>query len=514
MGEIKSVLAIYDVRGKQEYIYRNNHIKEVIGASSIIRDVFKDYLYPAAKLVRDGKDRWDRGHIIEAPEAIYGYDQNAEEAFSVENYLHRMGGNQYLGEVIYDGGGNFLVVYKNREVFVSINKVFTRRLMEKTYTLKVLCTAVENLNFDDYKSDYARLYELHERNQAQESVIYPVNSLPVVQVDPLTSRPLATLRRRAEEKEPEKVSLESAAKYDKYRKEFPEYAKIAGEKVLDNIVTEKGVESLLAVIYIDGNNMRAQVQDCLNGNKSYKDCVTALRRFSKGIQENYVDGRISDIDQMLDEKYKDKQHRKRRTIISAGDEITIICNARDALSTVKTYFQHLPEGCSSCAGIAIFHSHAPYADAYRLAEECCEYGKDWMKENNLTNANFMDFHYCQGGMGVSLKSIRMKELGEEGGSKPWLISGTGVSEEDYYTLNLAEDMADEVFKKLGHSNIKGLLKAAKSSQAELEMELQRINAHLEEPVDFTLGGKLDPKRKRKLIYDMVLVYDLWFKGRG
>ena len=40
----KYVLAMYDVRGKQNYIFRNNHIKEIAGASAIIRDIFKDYL--------------------------------------------------------------------------------------------------------------------------------------------------------------------------------------------------------------------------------------------------------------------------------------------------------------------------------------------------------------------------------------------------------------------------------------------------------------------------------------
>jgi hypothetical protein len=43
------------------------------------------------------------------------------------------------------------------------------------------------------------------------------------------------------------------------------------------------------------------------------------------------------------------------------------------------------------------------------------------------------------------------------------------------------------------------------------MELERINAHRTEPEDFTLGGKLNEEQKRKLIYDIVLAYDLWFQ---
>ena len=43
-------------------------------------------------------------------------------------------------------------------------------------------------------------------------------------------------------------------------------------------------------------------------------------------------------------------------------------------------------------------------------------------------------------------------------------------------------------------------------------ELERIRAHQsEKEIDFTLGGVLKEENMiRKLIYDMVLVYDLWF----
>ena len=49
------VLAMYDVRGKQEFIFRNPHIKEIVGGSAIIRDIFQDYLYPEAEKYPDSK---------------------------------------------------------------------------------------------------------------------------------------------------------------------------------------------------------------------------------------------------------------------------------------------------------------------------------------------------------------------------------------------------------------------------------------------------------------------------
>ena len=80
----------------------------------------------------------------------------------------------------------------------------------------------------------------------------------------------------------------------------------------------------------------------------------------------------------------------------------------------------------------------------------------------------------------------------------------------HYSLELAEEMA-ALLRKLGRSNVKSLLEVALNSPAGLEMELERINAHRTEPEDFTLGGKLNEEQKRKLIYDIVLAYDLWFQ---
>ena len=45
----KFVLAMYDIRGKQDFIFRTNKLKEIVGSSWLIRDCFVDYLFPAAK---------------------------------------------------------------------------------------------------------------------------------------------------------------------------------------------------------------------------------------------------------------------------------------------------------------------------------------------------------------------------------------------------------------------------------------------------------------------------------
>lgn len=505
-------MAKYDIRGKQEYIYQgSHHIKEIVGGSCIIRDCFEKYLYPAAEEFRN--KQMEESYY---EPAIFQYDkQNIK--FSVSDFTERMEQNIYLGEVVYSGGGNILVLYKNKKVCCGINKIFSQNLIKNTYSLRVLCTYIEGIDFQNFTKDKEDLESKHFINENKDGMIMPCQTLPFSKVDYETSLPL--YKSQMITKNPLKyaqVSKESYLKYQKYWEvEAEDNEKILGEKILDEMVTEKGEESLLAIIYIDGNNMAANFGQCLEGEDiGYESCVTKMRKFSEQIHKNYIEDRCSDIDNKLAEKYED-ENKKRRFIVFAGDEITFICNARDAYDLTKAYFANLPDSCSACAGIAIFHSHAPYADAYRIAEECCESGKTKMKKEHIQNANLIDVHYCQGAIGIDLETIREKEVGAVI-SKPWFLSVPAELEgrEDininqYITIETVEKMADEL-NKTGRSNIKSLAEYAKSGIADLKMELARINAHSEEQFDFSLNGRLNEEQMRNLIYDIVILYDLWF----
>lgn len=478
------VLAMYDIRGKQDFIFNTNHIKEIVGGSCIIRDCFDRYFYDAAK--------------GDSAKGVYhGGDAFTEKGF--EDHL----ADGYIGELVYDGGGNFLVVFKDEDTFRDVTYHFTRKVYEEIGTLRILATCAPGVHFDDYPADRDRLYQKHRLNENSESGIAPYATLPVVQVDPGSSRPLTAKYGR------EKVTKESLRKYEAYDRERENKGEDMGEKFLDKLVTKKGEDSLLAIIYIDGNNMGAKVKNAIRGLKSYEDCVAALRRFSESIEKDYITDRIREIETGIG----------KRPVIMAGDEINLICNAHEALKIARTYLEGLRKSGSdksSCAGIAVFHSHAPYADAYRIAEECCESGKKVMKEKKASVASFLDFHYCQGAIGTSLEEIRKAE-GETNGSRPWLIY---CADDDREKLNGCTDFETvekiaEFLRKLGRSNVKGLMSVAKESLAALDLELKRIEAHMPEnkksAVNFEFVKGLDPEVRRKLIFDAVSVFDIWFR---
>ena len=524
------VLAMYDIRGKQEFIFRTNKLKEIAGGSMVIRDCYNDYLFPAASKVRE-----DSKGIFTYKDAQGKTKPNCD--FSEEGFREHLR-QGYIGEVVYDGGGNFILLYESQEIFQEVTFLFTKDVMDKIGTLRILATSVPIVDFSDYKRDRKRLYDAHRRNEANESSIAPWVSLPISQVDRKTSMPLTRMWRSGK---PKKVSKEAYAKLDKFQSEYKKLTNpdkyqnrdtdnerlyVENVKRFDDMVSKKGVDSKLAVIYIDGNNMGAAVQKALESEKTYAECLKKLREFSTSIQDKYVEKGVGAVVESLSGK-------KYRIVVAAGDEINFVVQAQDALKCVNAYMKRLysPEQHdSACAGIAVFHSHAPYADAYAIAEQCCESAKRCMKDDGMTDACLVDFHICQGAIGISLESIREIE-GAEKISRPWLLEG----ETDNLRITRYQDVQEmvKVYNQIGRSNVKGLTEAARKDIVTLGLELRRIRAHLNDGKDTDnsanstetkkseendkrmLVNRLDElfeniEQKRYLIYDVSLSYDLWF----
>ena len=557
MAEKDYVICMYDIRGKQEFIYKSSKLKEIVGASLIIRDLFKDYLYDAAKVYRDCINEEFKGN-----DAVFRYDPNEDKLkkFSFKEFEERMNGNQYIGEIVYDGGGIFLMLYKNEEAMKKTTEIFTKKILKDIGTLRVVATYIGNIREDNYHSDdsknpgdYERLYQRHRFRESTALCTQPYGSLPIVQTSAVSSMPLTDMYDHAPKdisasgKSYFKCSTETNAKLKKYWEEVKDHGDEMGETILDNIVAEtKGEDSMLAIFYIDGNAMGAKVQACLNGKKNYDDCVNLLREFSKKIQKTFIDDRKKDMLKEDEKQSSDKKHFRSRILIGAGDEMTIICRADESYEIIKEYLSKIPSPYSSCAGAAIFHSHTPFSDAYRIAEQCCEDTcKNYMKENGLTLANLMDFEYCQGGIGFKLSDIR-KENGDDDNSRPWLVESNvvgnvrsldepmeneeippweeGKAEEERNNNEKISNLKDllslqkvEKFHTklsfLGRSNIKGLAIPVSLSESALRTELRRIIAHMSKDKKEGMGFKSDIEsveyfiNNKKLLKDLVRMYD-------
>ena len=122
----------------------------------------------------------------------------------------------------------------------------------------------------------------------------------------------------------------------------------------------------------------------LGESTDYDSCINALRTFSVNTDSDFVDKPIKAIEKLLSDKLAaGVRYARYRRVIAGGDEITLICNARLVPEILDVYFRTLDSensGNYACAGVAIFHSHAPFADVYEIAEQCCESGKEQSRQ--------------------------------------------------------------------------------------------------------------------------------------
>lgn len=463
------VLALYDCRSKQEYIYRTNRMKEISGGSALLSDLFREF--------------FNHGNCGNLNIRTDWRDRTEVSGDFVEDFKS----GEYDGEVLYEGGGNLLVIYKNKEICIEANKRLSRFAIDKTYSVSVIASFTDVT--DNFVKDRQQLYIQNGLNKNQGLFFIPNVTLPFSKLDRLTYMPVVKTEGKKD------FTYESLLKNERYERDEKSYTET---KELDDM-TDKGNDSLLCIIYIDGNNMGDKVKECTQNADTYAKGVSALRKLSVETDEAFVNRPVNAIKDYLSAQRKnDPDHPERylsRVVISGGDEITIVCNAHLAMDVLDVYFETLSqsENNSACAGCAVFHSHTPFAQVYEIAEQCCESGKEFAHENK--GKSYIDFHFCHSGITNDLKTIRNEQ---DILTQPYEVGG---SWEEF--KKLAEEL-----RPIGRANIKNLSTAIFKGESYYREELVRL-ANLDSKRAVTISENDDTKR---MISDISAVYDIWFRG--
>ncbi|MEG1931355.1 MAG: hypothetical protein RR131_09480 [Anaerovorax sp.] len=535
--EITPVLAMYNIRSKQKFIYETNKIKEIVGASQIITDVFNDYLYDDNIYISKEKFSYD------AMQLRLGCKQNKDE--HTEKVYH--------GEVVYEGGGNLFMVYQNNEVFVSYNKIFCKKLLENTNGLTPLFACVPIS--ENYVKDQKQLMEICDRLKKQETPLHTANTLPFVLMDRNVWKPITKKEAKNE------FTTGSSAKITKYA-QVEKKTKLARNKIqggehgkvvemdkvrleeelcteeihnvqlLDELCTEKGRESLLAVVYIDGNNMGNKFASILKGKTDYDSCINTLREKSGEVDGVFVtEGNKAVKNKLIHEKQNVDEKWKHvfawRSIVGGGDEITFICNARCALTLTKAYLKSVQEtgqgDYSSCAGIAIFHSHYPFAKAYKVAEQCCEQAKNKLRDDFRKGRELcgIDFHYIHSSVQEDIEEIRKhqytyhweREAKENSFVARPYVFGETVSDMQATMPNFTQlEKVVDILKlhKVAHSVIKELGVEIGNSAVSAKKTLLRVFSQESGLQNHLEHIEEDQEKLLALLFDISELYDLWF----
>ena len=494
-----AILAQYTIRSKQRYIFRTNRLLEITGASAMIRDAF-DILFTTAEK--------DAGLSVKRLAA-------GETAFSLQDTLSRFGDGSLQMVELFIGGGNATVLFDSRESFLKANRAFTRYLLEHCPGMVPMCAGVETgKDGYHYQKDYQRLMKACDAEKNRMSLKTSVPPVPFAMLDrnvlqPVTSKEQIGARNEWTAEALSKVRNTSAG----------------NGQYLDELVTEKGQESLLAIVHADGNNMGQKIIRLLDGHQeSYDECVTLMRKMTGDTASVFsvagkeaVDRKARELSESPDTGIKKAAAFGVRWIITEGDDILFICNARIAKELTCAYLDAVSaekagsvfDSYSACAGICIFHSHYPWAYAYSFAEDACSAAKKHVHETKQEESWF-DFHFIHSGLRQDLEELRKWQDTGRCMARPWRVD----REDERFSVSKLDKLAGLLKKKgVTRTNIKAIGNAMEEGEIYGRKELQRV---------FYRAPTLEPSLKElfekeedalKAIYDLSEVYDIWYAGR-
>lgn len=424
------VLAMYDIRGIQKYIYSTSKLKDAMGASQVVENIIMDALEHACKKSGE-KDYvliWD----------------NEKEVFPYDIEEHNV-------KVLYIGGGNAFVIFKNKNLCAKINKYMSRYVIENTYSLQLAVACIKVTQ--NYSEDYKNIFEEMNKVKSDMAFSKPLGALPVMEIELKTGLPAIDMQK--EEKNTDKYRVNTSKEtYLKIKKKNENDEEDTSGKSIDSYA-RRGADSRIAVVHIDGNNMGMRIKKLIEGIDDYKEAVNEMRKISHNIKYSYLDTfnkMKNKFENIYKENNKDENSLVKkfvRKVIVAGDDITYVCNAYIALDTVEYFCKEISKltmnggnsekdiqeyGFSVCAGIAYVNSHFPFNIAYEVAESCCNSAKAAAKKNNNKayyksnkpvsekeynkkdtscfekTGNFVDFQICKNIQCRNLSQTRKKEF--------------------------------------------------------------------------------------------------------
>lgn len=431
-------LVMYDIREIQNFIYRTAKVKDAIGASALVEGIIEETLDNAVKKIKEENPNKDlrcelEWHFKTEPKQ-YTFAEDDQEASDVE--------------VLYIGGGNAYVLIKGKELAKEINQLMAFDTMKKTYSLQLAIAMVPLTG--NYHDDYKKLMRKMDQTKADMIASKPIGALPIEQIEAKTGYSISDNKEdenkntlKAYTKEEHKESRETYLKRQAEEHKRKDWK--SKERQFNNYTTQKGKDSTIAVVHIDGNNMGLRIRDLIQDETDYGKAVNLMREISCNIQNSFETA-FDKMQIFFNEnagkyetfQYKDNFECFVLKILTAGDDITYVCNGKVALATVEYFCKEITKSqkysliseetlkqrkidksleyfaFSVCAGIAYVGSHFPFSVAYDVAEACCESAKKVAKRKNCATKNgyvenWVDFAICKNIQARNLEQMRERE---------------------------------------------------------------------------------------------------------
>ena len=420
------VLAVYDTVGIQNYIFSSNKLSENVGGSKLIADIFNEDLPDIiAKVTKEDIKvikKWrDGGALNPALKA----------------------------EIVYQGGGNAFVAFADEPTFQAITKAFLIYVSKTAPGVGIAVAALETDFGETYESDFDKLNKRLTLVKGSFNTAVFAGNQPITKQSRRTGLPVSEFRDGEYLSQSQLMQRERYAVFKKKRN--------SNIEDFEDLAFEKGKDSFIAIVHVDGNNMGMRIKEYIKQFKNYTDAVPKIRKLVTSIDNFYNGARvrtteafnlgyadyIAQVREKFPGRYDNKIDKKGRIIkdydeppildlIGDGDDITLVISGRFALDFAARLLRELEKTTdtewpfadepNACAGVVIFHEHYPFSEAYKLVEDLCKSAK---KKSRECTGSYIDFHLHQSGNVASLKVLRDRQYKVEGCTllrRPWRIT--------------------------------------------------------------------------------------------
>ncbi|SFV61756.1 FIG00471280: hypothetical protein [hydrothermal vent metagenome] len=272
-------------------------------------------------------------------------------------------------EILINTAGNIKAIFDTKEACQKVVLEFPKIISQMAYGITISQAVVA---FDGEAKDYINELEKRLKIQRNKPSIPLDISINIMKLNPKTARA------KINQDEDMATSQKLKANREFYKKnptvtEFKDFSYMKNSK------------GKIAVIHIDGNGLGKIVKDL--GEKLSAFSIELDKATKKAVKD----------------AKKDSMHI--REVIVGGDDVTVICNANDALAFTKNFLTNfedetkrikelegIKDKLTACAGIAYCNEKYPFHYAVDLAETLCGVAKN---HSNREHSCLM-FHNIQG----------------------------------------------------------------------------------------------------------------------
>jgi len=446
------ILALYDIRGIQNFIFSTNKLKENIGGSLLIQYLLEHEFKEILK-----KELGDN-YIGIAD--VQDLNNTRAEAISV-----------------YIAGGNALILFKDVGIEHEITKLLSKHILEKTGNELTLMVAKINTEMKSISKDIEQLHRCMEQNKAKYVQSFPQKGIGITRLEIQTDLPIQCFKNEKNYSYPSLVKrhYEKTKLKDYYERlliqengGIEEDKKWKFPRNLDNLSFFTGKHHI-ALVHLDGNNIGKLIKELINEENDYLEGLKRYSQFSeelKKIINNSMKKTIADLinnldtlkqKKIIDGDDEEKNGKKSknllpiRPIIMSGDDITFICHgelglglAENLIKNVDTerqkndyHMELLKNSLSLSGGVLITNYKFPFARAYPILEDLARSAK--LKGRILTSRSnkpdsWIDFQIINSGISSKLDIMRKNTYNCLGCNQAERLIGNGNIQMTQYNL--------------------------------------------------------------------------------